>query len=345
MPTSNSQLVQRADIALADLASNGGLLLPEQANQFMDFIQEEPTMIKQARTIRMARPITRVLRMGFKERILRAARQVGNQNDDGSHGRKMRKADRAAPTTDAVEMSSNEVIAECRIPYELLEDNIEGRNFEAHLLRLIAQRVALDLEEIALWGDKTSAVDVLALQDGWMKKALLEGNVFDNTNKGISSDMFANALLSMPQVYLKYLAQMRGWITHANRIRYGQTIARRQTAFGDTAVQTHLPIQAAGLTVEGAGLMAAGENGQGGLITYPNNLLFGIHRDITIESDKDIAAREYIIVVTARIAVGVEDVDALVRLRNIGGLAADYDVSKIMVVNPTNNPVNTKEVV
>lgn len=50
MSQANAAIVQqrqsRADLALADLAANGGLLLPEQANQFIDFILEAPTSIR-----------------------------------------------------------------------------------------------------------------------------------------------------------------------------------------------------------------------------------------------------------------------------------------------------------
>jgi hypothetical protein len=56
MTTSASKIITRADIALADFAANGGLLLPEQANQFIDFIYDEPTILRQSRFIRMTGP-------------------------------------------------------------------------------------------------------------------------------------------------------------------------------------------------------------------------------------------------------------------------------------------------
>lgn len=341
--TTNQNLT-RADIALADLQANGGMLSPEQANQFIDFVMEEPTVLRQARVVRMNAPRRKINRMGFASRILRAARQVGSAEDDGGNDRYVRKADRAAPQTSQIELNTSEVIAEVRIPYEVLEDNIEGDNFEAHILRQIAQRAALDLEELGLWADTASTDPYLALQDGWMKRALTDGNVLDWNSAGISPDLFASALLSMPQKYLKNLAQMRAWVTHANIIKYRQKVSQRQTGYGDSAIQANIPLQAHGLTMEPAHLMSAGLNGEGGLVTFPQNLLFGIQRDISIESDKDIRSREYIIVLTARVALQIDDADATVAIQEIGGLVNPASAMEVTIVNTEANPVNTKEV-
>ena len=55
-----------------------------------------------------------------------------------------------------------------------------------------------------------------------------------------------------------------------------------------------------------------------GLYVDPLNLIFGIQRKVTIEFDKDIRARVYIIVLTCRIACAVEETDAVVAYTNIG---------------------------
>lgn len=340
MTTSASQIVSRADIALADLAANGGLLLPEQANQFIDFIYNEPTILRQARFIRMNAPQRKINRMGFGERILRAARQAGSALDAGGNDRYVRAADRAKPQTSQIELTTSEVIAEVRIPYEVLEDNIEGESFEAHVLRAIATRVAEDLEEWALWADKTSADPFLALQDGWMKRA--NRHVLDNLDAGFTSDTVAEGLLLMPSKYLRNMPQMKAFVSLGNQIRYAQYLSRRGTAMGDLAIQGTTPLRAAGITVEGAGMLGVHGDGDQGLITMPNNLIWGVQREISIETDKDIRSREYIIVVTCRAALQVDDTDALVRLDNLGGLA-DGSLA-VRVTNKTTSPVNTKEV-
>lgn len=314
MTTKNENLA-RADATIAQFESTGGLLLPEQANTFIDYVLDEPTILKQARVIRMGAGKVKINRMGFGTRILRAARVTGSANDDGSNDRYVRKTDRAAPTTSQIELNDDEVIAEIRLPYELLEDNIEGQSMEAHVMRLIAQQAATDLEELALWGDTTSGDTYLALQDGWLKRST--AHVADNLGAGVNPDLFANAMLALPQKYMRNLAAMRAYVSVANTIRYRQNVSKRLTGYGDSALQDNIPLQAHGLKIEGAPMLASDGVGATGLMTFPQNLLWGIRRNISVETDKDIRSREYIIVLTMRVAVQIDDADATVKLENI----------------------------
>lgn len=341
MTTSASTLVSRADLALADLAANGGILQPEQANLFIDFIYNAPTILKQARFIRMTAPQRNINRMGFGSRILRAARQTGSALDAGGNDRYVRAADRAKVEAAQIQLNTSEVIAEVRLPYEVLEDNIEGQSFEAHILRAIAVKVAEDLEELALWGDKASSDAYLALQDGWMKRASL--HVFDNLDAGFTANTVTNGLLMLPPKYLRNMGQMKAFVGLRNTLRYAQFLASRSTAMGDAAIQGNIPMRAAGIGVEGAGMLDVHGDGDQGLITMPDNLIWGVQREISIETEKDIRAREYIIVVTARVALQVDDTNALIRLDNIGNFADP--AAPVRIVNEAGNPVNTKEVV
>lgn len=313
----NKDLIRRADLAIADLNTNGGVLTPEQANQFIDYVMDEPTILRQTRVERMNAPQVKINRMGFNSRIMRAANTTGSATDAGANGRYVAAADRAKPTTSQIVLNSSEMIAEVRLPYEVLEDNIEGRSVEEHIMRQIASRAALDLEEWALWADTASSDPYLALQNGWLKRITAGGHISDNANVGINPDLFSNALLTLPQAYLKYLPQLRAYISMANTIRYRQNISKRLTGYGDSALQNSIPLSAHGLNIEGAPMLAADGLGKTGIVTFPKNLIFGIRREITVETDKDIRSREHIIVLTARVAVQVDDPDATVKLANI----------------------------
>lgn len=323
MTTPNTQLsdqdraenLRRADLAISDLDTNGGLLNPQQANRFIDMILDQPTILPQARVVRMNAPEVKINRMGFGSRIMRAARQAGSANDDGSNDRYVRKADRSAPITSQIQLRDSETIAEIRLPYEVLEDNIEGKSVEEHVMRLIAERAALDLEELAIWADTDSTDAYLALQDGWLKRA--NKHIMDGGGAGPTPDFFANAMLAIPQKYLRYLPQMRAFVSMANTIKYRQKVAQRQTGYGDTALTTQNNLVAHGLQIEGAPSLAMDEVGDKGLFTFPQNLLWGIRRDISIETDKDIRSREHIIVLTMRVATQIDDDDAVVRFENI----------------------------
>ena len=315
MSDTNKEVLQRADIALADLSSNGGMLAPEQSNAFLDMVLEQPTILKQVRQVRMAGPERKINKIGFASRILRAASQTGGAEDNGSNSRYVAKADRSKPTTSQITLNTKEVIAEIRLPYEVLEDNIEGASLESHIMRLIAERAAIDLEELVLAGDTASGDAYLALMDGYLKR--MSSNVVNNASAGITPTLFKNGLLAMPQRYHRNLNQMKHFVSVANTIKYRDVVANRGTGYGDSMLTGTQPIYAYGVAVEQAPMLAAVGSGNQGLFTFPQNLLFGIQRDIRVETDKDIRSREYIIVLTCRVATQIEDEAATVKYTNI----------------------------
>ena len=337
MSKSAYELVKkRADLAISDLTAQSGILQPMQANRFIDMILEEPTILKQARLERMTAPKMIINRMGFGSRVLRAARTVGGQLDAGGNDRYLRAADRAKPDFGSLELNSHEVMAEVRINYETLEDNLERGGFEEHLMRSLAARVAVDLEEWALWADTASADPYLALTDGWMKRA--NAHVLDNDGAGLTPDVFAMAQKTLPQKYARLLPQMRGFISVHNLISYQQAVARRISGYGDSTVQNGGAKVAFGLQLESAPMLAAQGSGQQGLVTVPQNLIWGIRRDISIETARDIRSREIIIVVTARVGTQIDEVDAVVRLDDLGGLAPVNPIH-VIVDNAADFPV------
>lgn len=318
MTVSNQELARRADIALADLTSNGGTMSPEQTETFIDLVYDQPTILKQVRQVRMNAPEVKLNRIGFDTRILRAANQGTPPfaADDGTNDRYVLAADRAKPTTSQIALNSSEIIAEVRIPYELLEDNIEGQSFESHVMRLIAERAAIDLEEFALHADTASGDAYLALQNGYLKR--MTSHVVNNASAGVSPNMFKNGLLAMPQRYLRNLPQMKHFVSMANTIKYRDLVSQRATGYGDSMLTTAAPIYAHGVGVEGAPMLAAQAGGENlGFLTMPKNLIFGLRRTVSVETDKDIRSREIIIVLTLRAGLQIETEDATVKFTNV----------------------------
>ena len=218
------------------------------------------------------------------------------------------------------------MIAEVRLPYEVIEDNIERGNIGlsrdgggassggivSTIMDLIAERAALDMEELAILGDTGSADPFLALTDGYLKR--FTSNIVDAGGAAISRTIMKNGSKTMPTQYRRNRAQMRHYLSTENEIEYRDTLANRETSVGDAMHQSLAPVYAAGTQVEGVGLMPSEQ----GMLTHPLNLIFGIQRQIHLESDKDIRAREYIMVLTARIDMQVEEELAGVKYVNLG---------------------------
>lgn len=320
--SSNQSLLQKADLAIADLQANGGELSPEQGAAFIRKLIKQPTLIRQCRVVEMLASKRKINKIGFGTRILRKA----------TSGVALTQNQRAKPTTEQIQLDTKEQIAEVRLPYDVLEDNIEratAANNEAPntgpaalrqtILDLIAERSATDLEELALLAD-TAYVSgdpddqaYLSQLDGWLKRAATDGNVADAQNQTISKAVFKMGLKTLPKQYLRNKAAMRHFVSNNNETEYRDTLANRATQLGDGMVTGDLPAYAYGSLVAPVQLMPEDR----GLFTDPLNLIFGIQRQVSMEFDKDITARVYIIVLTCRVDFQIEEAEALVLYDNI----------------------------
>lgn len=303
----SEQLSKKADLALSDLATNGGLLNTEQANTFIRNVIDQPTIINELRTVAMSSPSREMPKIGIGSRMLKAARQDAN--------RALTQAERTKPETGKITLNTSEVIAELRLPYETLEDNIERGNMEATLLALIAERAALDLEELILRGDTASADNYLALQNGVLKR--LTSNIVNGAGLGITPDLFNNTVKALPQRFRRNKSSMRFYLPGDVEQDYRNDQAKRGTNLGDATLVGDAPLQLFGSRATPVALMPDAQ----AIYTNPKNILFGIQRNIRIETDKDISAREVIIVLTARVALAIEEEQAAVKIININAPA------------------------
>ena len=62
---SSNKTLLKADMAVADLTTNGGKLQPEQANVFIRKLLQQPTILRQARTVVMNSPQRNVNKIQF----------------------------------------------------------------------------------------------------------------------------------------------------------------------------------------------------------------------------------------------------------------------------------------
>lgn len=320
--STNRELLRKADIAVSDLVSGGGYLNPEQANAFIRKLLIQPTLLAQTRRVVMNAPIRKINKIQFADRILMPSPGSGVALDANTSATNRR----SKATTEQIQLVTDEVIAEVRLPYDVIEDNIERGNVGAMtdvggspmsgglkdtIMTLIAERVALDLEELAILGDTGSGDAYLALQDGFLKR--FTSNVVDAGGAQISRTVLKNGMKALPPQYRRNRAAMRHFVSTEQEIEYRDTLAGRETSLGDAQLQSTAMVYGAGAGVEGVGLMP----GASGILTNPLNLIFGVQRDIMFETDKIITDRVYVIVVTARVAFQVEEELAGVKYTNM----------------------------
>lgn len=314
----NAQIIEKADLTLADLQTGGGYMEPEQADRFIREIVVQPTILKNARVLPMTSSVQKFSRIGFGSRILRK----------GVRGTALTETERSKPKLEPITLTAHEVIAEVDLTYDEIEQNIEGGNINAKganmapgvvnstfkdtIVSMIAERAAEDLEELGLYGDVTTVGDdYLAMLDGWMVQANL--HTADHLGAGIDKSLFKAGLKTLPKQYHRNLSKLRHYVSVAQEIEYRDTLSDRATALGDSVIEGFRGVAGFGVPVEKTPLM--GETI--GMLTHPKNLLFGIHRQISIEVDKVITDRKFVIVLSARVAYSIEDPNAVVLYTNI----------------------------
>lgn len=332
---SNRQIVEKADFANADLVTSG-LLTAEQANRFVRKLIQEPTLLREVRVVEMASPTREINKIQFNKRILRAATSATALDTAAAASAtafdpSADATSRAKPKTEKITLTTSEIIAEVDLPYDVVEDNIErgnvgtmhdvggspsGGGFIDTTLQLMAERAALDLEELALLGDVDlgAADPYLDLQDGYLEIVRDGGNVNDFGGATLTKKLFKDGKKTMPDQYLRNLNALRHYISHDQETEYRDTVADRATAVGDATLEGDRPLRAFGSPIVPNSTMPDDE----GLFTNPLNLIWGVQRRMMMEWDKDIKARVLTIVLTARIAIQVEEAEAAVLHTNIG---------------------------
>jgi hypothetical protein len=305
----NKQLIEKAFLSLSDL-STAGQLNTEQSSEFIRRLIDQPTILRDCRTVSFNGDSKKIEKIGIGSRILRPA----------TEGTALAEDQKFKPTFSKVELNTKEVIAEINISDDTIENNIEGASIEDTIMNLIAQRAALDIEELIVNGDTESGDAYLALIDGIRK--LATSHVVDAASASISSTIFKNAKKAMPAMYRRAGRMMKYYVSDNVETDWIDVMGNRQTAVGDSSITNGAIPKAYGVPVQGIAMLESYDNGSGtnvsdSILTIPQNIITGISRNIRIETDRDIRQRMNIVVLTMKLDVAYEEEDAVVKITKV----------------------------
>lgn len=314
------EILAKADMALSDLAS-GGLMNPEQSENFIRILSQDTNLLNDVRTIRMGRPKMTVNKLDLASRALR----IANQGDvssplSGEEGpRALARADRTKVTTSKVELDTYEVIAEVNLPYEVLEDNIEGgaidnTRFQQTVLDKLAERIRIDIEDVMINGDTGSGDPFLAERDGVLQ--LATSNIVNNSGAALDAVTFNEMHQALPDRFKRVIDRYRFYVSHNKRLQYMMQVAQRQTGLGDSVLVGGGGTQFApfGTPLIGVASMPSSQ----AVMIDPSNILFGVQRNMRLEFDRDTRERVLIMVFTMRFDFKLEQEDMVVKAINVG---------------------------
>ncbi len=324
--------------------SGNGLLYPDQANRFLDYMWDATILAKAARTIRMRSNTTEIDRVAVGQRIMTVAQEDNPRNFVAS-GDSYTNANTTTfsaqnATFNKVSLTTRKLRLDWELSAESLEDNVEGPDLEDHIARLMATQAGNDIEDTLINGTGSGS-GLMSAFAGFRSLALSNAHVVDAAGYGLDKTIFNQAIKTLPRKYKQRRNQLR-FFTGSNLVQdylfnltanagngnpfdIASGIIRGDVAANDGGPGTVTPF-AFGIPVINvplidetrAGDYASPSGSHGDVhLTFPQNFIIGIKRDVTVyrlfQPKKDTI--EYTLFI--RVGCVMENYDAHVIVKNV----------------------------
>lgn len=313
-------------------SGGGGLLNPEQSNRFIDYMWDATVLGSQVRTVRMRSDTVEIDKVGVGERIVRVATEAV---DDGVN---------EGATFSKITLTTRKLRLDWELSTESLEDNLEGEALEDHIARLMATQAGNDIEDVAINGDTALTSDpLLKAFDGWRKLALAGAHIVDHGGSTVDRSVWHKALKAMPRKYrqrrnaMKFFAGtnvLQDYLFSLQNTSADYITPEALAAAGIT--QTSVPEGPAGFATGNAfgqriqevplfdetvtgDYSGAGSADHGEVwLTFPQNLLWGVKREITVYREFKPKKDTIEYTMYTRVGTQIENLDAFVVVKNVG---------------------------
>lgn len=286
-----------------------GILNRQQFNEFFQEVQEESTLLDRVRTVQLDGPKQQIDKIGVGER-LRESRSEGTAGSKES------------TNSGTVDMDTVKGGLDWQLTREAVEDNIEGEQLAQRIMGLMSQQFAVDTEDLAINGDESGS-GFVTQNDGWLTIADSRGAPSydhmgnETTAQPIDKSLFHNMLQTIEKKYLR-TGDAMFILSRAQMQEFKMTITDRSTGAGDNVLLSDADINPFGYDI----LAPANWPDSRAMLTDPDNLIYGLHRDVNIRSlrqsddvlEQDLYGKWSM---TVRDDIQVEDANAMVVAENI----------------------------
>jgi len=306
------QILEKA-FTTSDLA-NGGLLLPDQAATFVQGIIDKSIIIPECRRVPMKANVKQIDKITYASDILQTPNAVGTAPTSVSK-----------PTTSKVTLTAAEVICAIDLGYDSLEDNIEGDGLFNTIMELTSKEIAFEMDKLILNGEVAGGTsDYLEILDGVFE--LISTYSLDAAEATLSDTVLNNAFKLLPGKYADVESDLRYYVSHKARLDFIKCLADKNVseAFTRYLIEAKEPAyqgvpvrKVPAISTEDIDLTTVTLNGSKALLINPKNIVFGVHRDITYEMQKQPRKRIVEVTITMRIAVELEEEEACVKITDI----------------------------
>jgi HK97 family phage major capsid protein len=284
IPTANLGLTSGPNAVNPSGDAGSGILRPEQARRFIDYVWDATVLAKDGRRVTMRANTMELEKVNVGERVIRAANQA-----DATYTN-------AGATFSKVELTTKKIRLDWEVSAEALEDNVEGGALEDHLVRLMTNAFANDIEDLAINGDGSTG-SFLSIMEGFVNKTKTNGDAHEFaatvSNNAFTPEVLQGVINSLPR---KYRALKSGLKFYAGTEAF-QGIARNHGTLNDNiwtedyrnaylAGTDQVIGQARTTRVLGVPVMEVPYYPEGYVdLTFPSNRIWGFQRDITVNRE------------------------------------------------------------
>jgi hypothetical protein len=295
IPTALTGVTNGANAVNPSGEAGSGILRPEQARRFIDYVWDATVLAKDGRRVTMRANTMELEKVNVGERVIRAAAQaVGDYTNAGASFTK-------------VELTTKKIRLDWEVSAEALEDGIEGGALEDHLVRLMTNAFANDIEDLAINGTGNSGDGAfLGIMEGFVNRVQTNGDAHESvvtvSDNAWTPEVMQDIILAMPRKYralknnLKFYAgtdAFQGIIKHNGTLADAIAEAFAGTPSGTPANrQAYLDgngqtfggartTRVLGIDVQEVPYYPAGYVD----LTFPQNRIWGFQRDITVNRE------------------------------------------------------------
>lgn len=263
----------------------GGILAPEQARRFIDYVWDGTVLAKDGRRVTMRANTMELEKVNVGERVIRAANQADPTFTN------------AGATFTKVELTTKKIRLDWEVSTEALEDNIEGSALEDHLVRLMTNAFANDIEDLAINGDGSTG-NFLSIMEGFVNKVTTGSDAHEAivtvADDKWTPEVMESIILALPR---KYRALRSGLQFYTGTNAFAGVVRENGTLFdavGSTEATRQAYINGEGQTlgnarttrVLGVPVMEVPYYPDNYVdLTFPSNRIWGFQRDITVNRE------------------------------------------------------------
>ena len=300
--------------SIVDVSQIGqSILSATQFDRFVRAMQRRTNVLQEARFIPMDSQKVNIDRIGFAGRVITKAITAAGASK-GSESE-------VAPAFDTNSLQAAEFRAKTGIEDRALRRNIERGGLEGTLVDLFGEAAGRDWEEIALLGEAASVdiPDTLQATSGWLEKAATKISDVDPTASDWPINLFEAALLAMPKQFWVNPSEFRFYVPWEVRNAYIDLMIERKTPLGDRALTDAFGMTYKGIPVVATAMLERSEKyDYATLLSHPDNMVWGVFHEITIEPDREPGNRRTNFYLTVEADAHYEDENAAVAVRIAG---------------------------